>query len=274
MSSELNKKTSKLIKNELELTKINETLEVRIVKEVEKNRQQDHQIIQQARLAQMGEMISMIAHQWRQPLNSISLTSSNLKIKCMLDDMDKDIFEKELNLIEDYSQHLSETIDDFRIFFKENKEKKITTLEEIVNSTLGIVKVSIENKGIKINKLFNCNNKLETYSNEVRQVVLNLIKNAEDVLLDKNIKNANITIETMFNKESQKYILMIKDNAGGIPEDIMDKIFDPYFSTKKEKDGTGLGLYMSKTIIEDHCNGKLTVINDEEGAVFTIEFSL
>ncbi|MEA3553444.1 MAG: HAMP domain-containing sensor histidine kinase, partial [Campylobacterota bacterium] len=207
-----------------------------------------------------------------QPLNAISLTSSNLKFKCMMDDYDKDIFEKEIDLIDEYSQHLSTTIDDFRGFFKENKEKEKTSLEDIVKSTLGIVKISVETKGITINTDLQCDVKFETYSNEVKQVVLNLIKNAEDALLDNESKNPTITIQTLCDETKDIKTIIVKDNGGGIPDDIMPKIFDPYFSTKKEKDGTGLGLYMSKTIIEEHCGGRLSVSNDSDGAAFSIIF--
>ncbi len=233
-------------------------------------KEKDQQLFAQSRLAQMGEMISMIAHQWRQPLTAISATTSNLRFKIMLDDIDKDVFEKEIALIDDYSQHLSSTIDDFRGFFKENKIKKLTTLESIVESTLSIVKTSVENKNIIIVKNLTCNAQFKTNVNEVRQVLLNLIKNAEDVLIERDIKQACITIETRC--EIDKNMLIVRDNAGGIPIDIKEKIFDPYFSTKRSKDGTGLGLYMSKTIIEDHCGGILHVDNDSEGAVFTIVF--
>jgi len=235
---------------------------------------QSQQMLQQSRLAQMGEMISMIAHQWRQPLNAISLTTSNLQIKLMMDDVNHEFFTQEIKLIDSYSQHLSKTIDDFRSFFKDNKNKETTTLDYIVNSTLEIVKVSVENKNIKIVTDLNCHVEFETYPNEVKQVVLNIIKNAEDVLLEKEVKNPTITIQTICSSNETSKQLIIKDNAGGIPEDIIDKIFDPYFSTKLEKDGTGLGLYMSKTIIEDHCAGKLRVANDEDGAVFRIEFDV
>ncbi|MCK5110947.1 MAG: transporter substrate-binding domain-containing protein [Arcobacteraceae bacterium] len=240
-------------------------------KEQALNRQEKF-LQQQSRLAQMGEMISMIAHQWRQPLNAISLTTNNLQFKLMMDDVDNELFKKEIGLIDEYSQHLSKTIDDFRGFFKDNKEKEITTLEKIVNSTLAIVKTSIENKNIKIITDFNCDVELKTYPSEIKQVVLNLIKNAEDALLDNEIDNPTITIQTLCTIDCKNKILIIKDNAGGIAENIMHKIFDPYYSTKKEKDGTGLGLYMSKTIIEEHCDGKLTVSNDKEGAVFKIVF--
>ena len=259
------------IKNEsMKVNHLNKTLENRVKEEVEKNLLQNKQILQQSRLAQMGEMISMIAHQWRQPLTAISATTNNLSFKLMMGELDKKEFETEINLISDYSQHLSKTIDDFRNFFEIGKVKEKTTLSSIVNSTLSIVKTSVESKNIKIITNLKCNDEIEIYSNEVKQVILNLIKNAEDILIEKDIKNPIITIDTMY--DDDKCILLVKDNGAGVPLDIQEKIFEPYFSTKKEKDGTGLGLYMSKTIIEDHCGGKLTVYNDKEGAVFKIMF--
>ncbi len=231
-------------------------------------KEKEQQLIHQSRLAQMGEMISMIAHQWRQPLSAISGTANNLALNLMFDDIDKEEFTKEIELIIGYSQHLSHTIDDFRDFFEEEKEKETLTLEEIVTRTLNIIKVSVENKNIKIETHFNCPKLVTTYVNEVNQVVLNLIRNAEDILLERKIKNPTITIEALC--EDNNLLLRVKDNGGGIPKSIMNRIFDPYFSTKKEKDGTGLGLYMSKTIIYEHCNGKLSVKNDKYGAVFTI----
>ena len=260
-------------KAEKELEKLNNTLEEKVKIEVEKNRLQDKQMLQQSRLAQMGEMISMIAHQWRQPLTAISATTSNLTLKLIMDNnINKDEFQTEIDLIADYSQHLSKTIDDFRGFFKTNKEKEKTTLTKIVTNTLNIVKTSVINKNIKIVTDLECEEEFETYSNEVKQVILNLIKNAEDILIEKEIKNPTITIKSICGINCDHPTLIIKDNAGGVPEDIIDQIFNPYFSTKKEKDGTGLGLYMSKTIIEEHCGGKLSVSNDDDGAVFTIKF--
>ena len=258
----------KKLKNKLE--KLNSTLEERIKKEVEKNRYQDQKLFEQSRLAQMGEMLSMIAHQWRQPLAAISATTSNLKFKIMLDDLDTKVFEEEIDLIDSYSQHLSRTIDDFRNFFKENKTKKIVTLESMLESALSIVGKSLENKNITVIKSFACKKKLEVYPNEIIQVLLNLIKNAEDILMEKKIKNPTITLSTECKKEI--LTLKIEDNAGGIPENIKEKIFDPYFSTKMEKDGTGLGLYMSKIIIEKHCNGNIYANNGKNGAIFTMKF--
>ncbi len=239
-------------------------LKQRVDEEVKKNRLKDQYILQQSKLAQMGEMISMIAHQWRQPLSAISATSGSISIKAKIGTLDNETSKQLADNITEYSQHLSRTIDDFRNFFKENKTKENTTLDEIVQETLDIVRLSLENLEIKLITAFDSKSEIYTYKNELKQVVLNIIKNAEDIFKEKNIKNPKITIIT------KDKTITIKDNAGGIPKDIIDKIFEPYFSTKIQKDGTGLGLYMSKTIIDEHCNGELKVHNDKNGAVFTI----
>ena len=240
------------------------SLEQKIMNEVEKNRQKDKTMLQQSKLAQMGEMISMIAHQWRQPLSAISATSGSLSLKSQIGNLDKDTTIELSNKITEYAQHLSRTIDDFRNFFKENKTQETTTLQEMLLATLSIVEVSLKNENITIELNIKSSTELLTYVNEVKQVILNIIKNAEDVLLDKKIQNPKITIEI------QENILSISDNAGGISDEIIERIFEPYFSTKTQKDGTGLGLYMSKTIIEDHCSGELNVSNNKDGAIFTV----
>ena len=142
-------KTIEIANSSMKVNYLNRTLEKRIKDEVLKNNLQNEQIQQQSRLTQMGEIISMIAHQWRQPLTAINATTNNLIFKLMLDDIDKKEFENELNLISDYSQHLSKTIDDFRGFFKEDKNKEVTSLSKIVNETLDIIKISLENKKYK-----------------------------------------------------------------------------------------------------------------------------
>ncbi|MCK5110616.1 MAG: sensor histidine kinase [Arcobacteraceae bacterium] len=252
------------------LQELNETLEQRVKEEVDKNTQKEKQMLHQSRLAQMGEMISMIAHQWRQPLSAISSTAGVMKLDIMMGNYNKKFFEKSLDKISDYSQHLSSTIDDFRGFFKDNKEQTKIRLEDIIESSLEIIGSTLNSNNIKLVKNYECNEILNSYPNKLKQVVLNLIKNAEDVLLEHNIENPTIYLSTY--KVNKSCFLEISDNAGGVPDDIMDKIFDPYFSTKKNKDGTGLGLYMSKTIIEEHCGGKLECQNDEDGAVFKIVF--
>jgi len=250
------------IKNELQL--LNNSLEFRVQEELAKNKQQQVLMVQQSRLAQMGEMISMIAHQWRQPLAAISATSAAMSMKEQLGKLESEDIIKLSGKISEYSLHLSNTIDDFREFFRLDKERDEVTYSELVESILSIIEDSIISNGIIIEKHLHSTDRFYTYTGEVKQVILNLMKNAEDALLDKDIENPKITIET------DGAMLTIRDNTGGVPEDILDKIFDPYFSTKTQKDGTGLGLYMSKTIIDEHCSGELRVANDDDGAVFTI----
>jgi len=253
----------------LELEDINNLLEQKVKNEVEKNRQKDNQMLQQSRLAQMGEMISMIAHQWRQPLTAISATAISIKIKTEFDKLEKEHLLNQVTKIYEYVQHLSTTIDDFRDFFKPDKNKVEANYCDIIKGVLSIVEVSIENRNIELILETACKSKFYIYDNELKQVVLNIIKNAEDALLDNGVENPFIKIKTF--RDNDKYVLEVSDNAGGIPEDMIEKVFDPYFSTKTKKDGTGLGLYMSKIIIEEHCNGKLTVRNSNMGAIFRIE---
>jgi PAS domain S-box-containing protein len=250
------------------IDELNQSLKQRIKEEIAQSRRKDQQMVEQSRLAQMGEMISMIAHQWRQPLTAISSASGVITLKARRDKLDSKLALELSQKISDYSQHLSATIDDFREFFKSNKTKKETDFTTILKSVKNIVGESINSSGIELIQNINSNSKFISYENELKQVILNLIKNAEDVLVENKVDNPFIKIDAY--EEDNKFILSVSDNAGGIPEDIIDKIFDPYFSTKTQKDGTGLGLYMSKIIIEDHCNGKLIAKNNENGAIFKI----
>ena len=209
----------------------------------------------------------MIAHQWRQPLAAISSTSSALNIQAQLDQINKDDILLLTDKISNFSQHLSYTIDDFRNFFKTNKTKTKTTCNELIDKVLSIIETSLINKNIQLDIEHKCNKPILTFENEVKQVILNLIKNAEDILIEKEIENPKIKIVALDG------CITISDNGGGVPSNIIDKIFDPYFSTKTKKDGTGLGLYMSKTIIEDHCKGKLTVQNTTNGAMFIVQLT-
>ncbi len=256
-------------KKELELQKdrFNEELQEQVKEALEKNRQKDQAMLQQSKLAQMGEMISMIAHQWRQPLSAISATSASLSLKAQLGTLESQTTKNAADNISQYAQHLSSTIDDFRNFFKENKTAEKTTLKTMLDGTLEIIKISLDNQKIEVEIIQKEEREIRTYINEVKQVILNIIKNAEDILIEKEIQNPKITITI------EDATLTIADNAGGIPKEIEDKIFEPYFSTKTKKDGTGLGLYMSKTIIEDHCGGRLSVKNDAQGAVFCIDLN-
>ncbi len=257
------------ITDKKKIEELNRTLEKRVEEEVRKNREKDRHILHQSRLAQMGEMISMIAHQWRQPLSAISSCSLAINIKAKLGKLDKETAIDLSDKISEYSQHLSSTIDDFREFFKPNRGKEETTYESLIHSALSIVDISLKSKSIETRLKLECNETIYTYPNELKQVILNLIKNAEDALVERGVESPWIEISTY--KDGKYAVLEVHDNAGGVPDNIMDKIFDPYFSTKLEKNGTGLGLYMSKMIIEEHCNGTLGVENSESGARFIIK---
>jgi PAS domain S-box-containing protein len=231
-------------------------------------KQKETQLLHQSRLAQMGEMISMIAHQWRQPLNTISSYNDTIKLKTILEKLDYETVMDLSKKISTQVQFLSSTIDDFRNFFKPDKDKKKTNLNKITKEVLDIIELSLKNNNIKCKTKLNSDTEFISFENELKQVIINLIKNAEDALIEKNIKNPFISIETY--TKDKNIIFEIQDNAFGIDEKIKNKIFEPYFSTKTQKDGTGLGLYMSKIIIEKHCKGKLLVENTEHGAKFTI----
>ena len=249
---------------------VNILLNKRVKREVEKNRQQQLFMFQQSRLAQMGEMISMIAHQWKQPLNSLSglIQSTILKYKIgTVNDEHIENFEKNSKKI---IQNMSQTINDFKNFFKPENSKREFSLNEAVLKVLDMVDMIFTESNIRVEFIHNENIKILGYPNEFGHVVLNIINNAKDAILENGIKEGKIIIE--LKQEKEGVLLTISDNAGGIPSEIMDKIFDPYFSTKDEKNGTGLGLYMSKLIIEEHMDGILKVSNGKEGAIFSIFF--
>lgn len=266
-------------KNHLELLEINQSLEKKIDEEVSKNREKDKHILQQSRLAQMGEMISMIAHQWRQPLGSISAVAASMKLKAALNKFDlsteegrasqKQFIQEAMGKIEAYVQFLTHTIDDFRNFFKPDKQKEPTTTLLLINRTLEIIGKALEINGISIHVESVTTKEIFTYTNEVTQVILNILKNAEDILKERKVENPSITITTKEEKGVQT--IEIEDNGGGIDKEVLPHIFEPYFSTKDEKNGSGLGLYMSKTIIEEHCSGKISAMNGALGAKFIIE---
>jgi hypothetical protein len=250
-----------------ELEEINASLEDRVKAEVEKNRIKDQEMLNQARLVQMGEMMGMIAHQWRQPLSAISSLSVSLELKSTLDIVDKNVVYKHAKAITEYTHYLNDTINEFRNFFKPVKEEIETTYSEIVKSVLNVVGASLANNNIKVIQEFKTQEKITTYPYEIKQVLLNLIKNAKDILLSKRPINPYIKIATY--SYNNLMVLEISDNGGGIPSDIKENIFNPNISSQEKS--VSLGLYISKCIIEDHCLGSLSVTNSEVGAVFKIE---
>ncbi len=264
---------------EEEILQINKTLEEKVVQRTQAIKERDEQLLQQSRMAQMGEMISMIAHQWRQPLGAISATSIDMNLKLQLSEFDlekenervecSDYFLDNLGKIDGFVQNLTTTIDDFRNFYKPNKKSITALMNAPVKKALSIVRASFLADGIEIAEDYSCKNRVRMHESELMQVILNVLKNSQDNFKEKNIENARILIKTYDIDDGVR--LEISDNGGGIPEDILQKIFDPYFSTKSEKNGTGLGLYMSKTIIQTHHDGKLYAENRDEGVCFFID---
>lgn len=234
-------------------------------------KQKDKLLQMQSRHAVMGEMIGMIAHQWRQPLAAISANAGNLSLDVMMEQYDQAHFQTQISKISEQTQFLSTTIDDFRNFFKDKKIKNYTTMREMAESSLKIIKSSLESNQVKIVTNFDTEEEIFTYDNELKQVLLNLFKNAQDALVEKNVEDPEILIKAYSDKAYE--VLEISDNAGGIPEGIIDQVFEPYFTTKEKRDGTGLGLYMSKIIVEEHCGGEISVLNCTLGARFKIKIA-
>lgn len=248
------------------LKELNETLSQRIADELAKNREKDHLLIQQSRQAAMGEMVNNIAHQWRQPLNALGLVLANIQ-----DVLDSDVRDKQDQ--ERLMQHghrliakMSSTIDDFRRFFHPNREKTCFSLIKAVEDAVALVQPSFNHQNIEI-----CCEEMQDvsangYPNEFSQALLNLLNNAKDAIQQKQAANGRVAIRV--HSAAGRCLVEVSDNGGGIAEDILPKIFDPYFTTKDS--GTGIGLYMSKMVMKN-MGGDIEVKNGSEGAVFTLE---
>jgi len=264
------------------LHQYNRQLQEEVERQVEELRKKDEILVSKLRMAAMGEMLSMIAHQWRQPLSVISntLMAIDLKMKMGKYDLENEEGKKEFFIfmeskhkqINQYLSYLSHTIDDFKNFFRPDKKKEAVSVTEPLDRALSLVEQSFKESGIVVEKEYNTERKVDIVSNEIMQVVLNMLKNSEYNFKEKNIKTPRIYIYTE-EKEDEVHIVLC-DNGGGISESIISKIFDPYYSTKDEINGTGLGLYMSKMMMEEHHGGVLSVANTEDGACFTMVFKL
>ena len=268
--NEMALKIDELIKYEKTL---NESLEKKVEEEVSKRREQEQLLIQQSKLASMGEMIGNIAHQWRQPLNALGLILQNIKFSYDMEELNDEFMDRSIEKANSITTKMSTTIDDFRNFYKPNKSKELFNLDEVIERTISLVDSSYKNYGIELIK--NNGNKdirIFGYEGEFSQVILNLLANAKDALLENNVENKKVIIDV--HQENNFINISIKDNAKGIPIEIIDKIFEPYFSTKEEGKGSGIGLYMSKTIIENNMDGKILVNNIENGVEFLIKIKI
>ena len=225
-------------------------------------REKERLLLQQSKMATMGEMIGNIAHQWRQPLSSISTLSTGMVLQKELGLLDDEQLVHNLEKITGIVKYLSQTIDDFRNFYKQDKEVKTFYANEIIKKIKELVGVKYKSLGIKF--IENIENiELKSYQNELLQVIINIINNAKDILVEKNLKNKLIFIN-IYQKENFVYF-EICDNGGGISENIKDKIFEAYFTTKHQSQGTGIGLYMTYQIVTNNLKGEIWVENLEYG---------
>ena len=224
----------------------------------------------QSRMASLGQMLGNIAHQWRQPLTELNLTLFNMKKASKLQNDEKvdELYKESKDLI----LNMSNTIEDFTNFFNPSKEKKLFLISDAIDESLMILKKVIEQDNITIKIIVNNNSQVLGISNELSQVLINLIQNAKDAFITNDIQNRNIEIalNDEVHEDTKYACIYVKDNALGIKEDCIDKIFEPYFTTKHKAQGTGLGLFMSKMIIEQSLQGTIKHENCEDGSIFTI----
>ncbi|MFC2074233.1 ATP-binding protein [Campylobacterota bacterium] len=270
----------RLENTQIQLQELNETLEHKVQEEIKKNQVQEQHMLQQSRLAQMGELLSMIAHQWRQPLASINAIITTTKLRYALKDFDlekksdqEDLVsytQKQLDNVEQSIINLSNTIDDFRDFYKPSKQKTITYIHKPIDKALTLIKASFKSNLINYTKEYADTPKIAMHLNEVTQVILNLLQNAMEELLEHKTENAMIYLKT--SSDEDNVYIEVCDNGPGIDKKVIPKLFDPYFSTKENKNGSGLGLYMSKMIIEEHHKGKFYLKEENDLTCFVISF--
>lgn len=264
---------SKLIsKTTKELEELNDTLEQRVHDEVQKSLEKDEVLYATARHAQMGEILDMIVHQWRQPLNVFSAGVSSLQLYHNMGVLTDEVFNKTTMQVLKNVDFLNNTIEDFRGFFKNTQVKERIEPSKILDKSCVLFESMFKKLGIDLHRKIEFDEPFEVCSSELIQVVLNIFKNAVDAIEENHI--ASPVIACRVYKEGTHCIFELMDNAGGIPEEVLPKIFDKRFTTKGESHGTGIGLDMSKTIVEEHLHGTLKAENFEDGAIFTITIPL
>jgi signal transduction histidine kinase len=250
------------------LDELNQSLDQRVKSEVSVRRQQEQLLIHQSRLAAMGEMIGAIAHQWRQPLNALGLVLQNIQYMHKQQLLDDAFMDRSLEKANRLIGNMSSTIDDFRNFFKPNKVSEKFYLSESLKTVQDLLDASLRHNNISLSVICDAAITMVGYKSELSQVLLNLINNAKDVLLERDVEKPLILVSV--NQTNGYIIIQVQDNGGGVDPAIIDHIYDPYFTTKAEGKGTGIGLYMSKIIIESNMQGKLGCLNTETGACFSI----
>ncbi len=238
------------------------------IEAMEELRHKEQLLIQQSRQAALGEMIGNIAHQWRQPLNALGLIVQQPALFYEFGEVNQEFLEDNARKAMDVIKHMSRTIDDFRNFFKPDKEKTCFQVRDEVAKTLSIMEGSFQGMQAAIQFEAKEDPVINGYPNEFSQVLLNILINARDAMAEREIAVPKVVIT--LSTENGRSVVTIADNAGGIPDEIIDKVFDPYFTTKGPQVGTGVGLFMSKTIVEKNMGGVLSVRNVDGGAEFRI----
>lgn len=247
----------------------NYLLKKQVTKQISELRNKDTIILQQSKHAAMGELIANIAHQWRQPLANLNGLILNFDYYNENNKLNKETISNYLNQIEELSLHMSNTIEDFSNFFSPQKEKKIFKINTMIEDIKNLLKFSFIKNNIKLLILEDKDITIETYYAELLQILLIIINNSKDAFIQNNIQNPQILINV--EESTENIIIKIEDNAGGIPFEIVDRIFEPYFTTKDKFHGTGLGLHIVKTLLENSLNGNIEVVNIKKGAKFTIK---
>lgn len=259
----------KIEKDSLEFKLINSKLEEKVNDEIQRQKEQEEMLLRQSRMANMGEMLDSIAHQWRQPLmhiNSILMNMDNSLEAYNVKKQDRNYLENKIDEVATLTSHMSQTIEDFRNLFKLEKEKSNFTLESVISDVLWLMKNGLSN--IKVEYEARGSDTVYAYKSEMIQLIIIILSNAVDTLNNRSIENKKITIETYISDDSIE--ITIEDSAGGIPTESIDAIFNPYFTTKEQSGGTGLGLYIAKIIVEQKMNGQINVSNTLDGAKFSI----
>ena len=261
-----------LEESKAQLALINQDLEKRVKEELEKSRDKDHLLIQQSRSAVLGEMIGNIAHQWRQPLNEVSLLVTDLEDAYNFGVLNKEYFEKTTEIVYRRLKYMSDTITDFSKMHTDDFKQEAFSPKKLIEKLMQFTEGTIKKNNIQIR--FMCNDDFEVfgYPNMLSHILLNLLNNSRDILIERSIKKPKIWIK--LEKDKANYYIRVLDNGKGIGRSIIDKIFDPYFTTKDKKRGSGLGLYMTKSMVEKQMNGQIHVQNQRQGAEFKITLDL
>jgi len=276
LALEFNKMKDKLKSSWEELNNLNKNLEIKVDDEVYKNNEIQKQLFKSEKMASMGEMIANIAHQWRQPLSVISVLATGLKLRQEMGMVTTKFIDETCDNINTNTQYLSKTIDDFKNFLKGDKSKSEFYLKDQINSFLNIIKSSANQNNIQIITNIDSLIKINSFESELTQCIINIYNNSKDAFIEHEVKNKLFIIN--INKNEDEVVITLQDNGGGIPLDVIAKIFEPYFTTKHQSQGTGLGLHMTYNIIVERMSGNIEAINKEfiyenveyKGACFTI----